>query len=128
MTDEIIVVDHVEGITVRVQGKRAVAELTQLTSSPLTGQDAHLPEGHWLWFNRLINQSGEPGLGGRLLDRLLEYCQEAGYSIFNTVNAYDHTKQHSLERWYMKKGFKPLNPEVFGNGVLIWQPASTLVE
>jgi len=125
MADEIIITDQEDLLTVRIPGKRAVAELTPFVSSLPPWEDFSLPEGKWFWFNRLINQSGEPGLGGKLLDRLLEYCQEKGYSIFNTVNAYGKFSQHYLERWYIKKGFRPLDYKTYRNGVLIWRPAST---
>lgn len=107
-------------ITVSMLGVRAVAELSVLDPSgaALYGVD---PD-NWLWFNRLINQSGIPRVGSLLLDAVLNYCKEKSYSILNQVSAYGNVKQKELEGWYIRKGFSPVNYKKYGNALLKWTP------
>jgi hypothetical protein len=107
-------------ITVHIKDKRAIAELSRISVNDLP--DLNLPAGKWLWFNRLENATGEEGWGTKLLDKVLEYCQEKGYSILNQVSAYGKLSQKQLEDWYLSKGFKPLDYGRFKNGALIWKP------
>lgn len=107
-------------ITVSIPGVRAAAELSVLDPSgaALYGVD---PD-NWLWFNRLINQSGIPRVGTLLLDAVLNYCREKNYSIINQVSAYGDVKQRELEGWYIRKGFSPVNYKKYGNALLKWTP------
>jgi len=118
---ERVVVTEVEGnITARIPGVRAVAELTRLT--PSEAATFGLEPDSWLWFNRLINQSGMPRIGTLLLDEVMRYCGERGYSIANQVNAYGDISQEELEDWYIRKGFSPVDYGKYGNAFLKWSP------
>lgn len=113
------IVSEIQGnITARIEGVRAVAELSVLSPSelPMFG----LEPDNWLWFNRLINQSGIPRVGTLLLDAVLKYCKEKGYSILNQVSAYGDIKQKALEDWYISKGFTPVDYKKYGNTLLKW--------
>jgi hypothetical protein len=110
-------------ITASEEGKRAVAELTRMNGlSDADGNDENsFWEDKWYFFKILVNQSGEKGLGTRLLDEVLEYCKQKKYSIFHIVNAYGGYGQQETEDWFMSKGFKPLNYDKYKNGILIWR-------
>lgn len=124
MTSEIEFVVTPHGISVFVPGERASADLTGIGSPQVEGlvEEFDPGSGEWLWFSRLINQSGKPGLGTKMLDRILAYCQENGYSILNQVSAYGGIRQGDLEKWYMSKGFVPLDCKKYRNSVLVWRP------
>lgn len=93
MTDEstIEIFEVNDNIVVRVPGLRASADLSKL--DPALIEDFNLGSGEWFWFNRIINQSGRPGLGNKMLDKILAYCQSENYSILNQVNAYGPLNQ-----------------------------------
>ena len=118
--EEIEVFETPNGISIHIPGERASATLTRMDSFPI--KEYNLGPGEWFFFNRLINQSGKPGLGTQMLRKILTHCQENKYSILNTVNAYGQIKQKDLEKWYISKGFVPLNYREFRNSVLIWRP------
>jgi len=120
MTDEIDLIEVNSGIVVGVPGERASADLSRI--STIYAKDLALEPGEWLWFNRLINQSGKPGLGTKMLNKILAHCQENGYSILNQVNAYGALNQTTLENWYMSKGFSPFDYKKYKNSILIWRP------
>jgi hypothetical protein len=111
-------------ITAFEEGKSGVAELSRLQSlADLDGVDENsFWEGHWFFFKRLVNQSGEKGLGTNLLVEVLAYCGQKKYSILHTVNAYGGYGQKETEDWFISKGFKPLNVNKYKNNVLIWRP------
>jgi len=114
-------ISEVQGnITVSIQGVRAVAELSVLGPSGVSLYG--LDPDNWIWFNRLINQSGIPRVGTLLLDAVLSYCEEESYSILNQVNAYGDISQKELEDWYARKGFTPVDYEKYGNALLKWAP------
>ena len=109
-----------DGLRVLLE-ERASATLSWLDPDELLpGLD--LGPGKWLWFNRLINQSGKPRLGTLLLDAVLAHCEKNHYSILNEVNAYGALSQKDLEKWYMSKGFKPVDYKKYGNKLLVWRP------
>jgi len=116
---EVVVLESPESITVTIRGKRVRAEISPLIAG---FGELDLPSGKWWFFNRLINETGEKGLGGVVLDELLKYCQDKGYSILNTVNAYGGMPQKVLENWYISKGFKAFDHKRFKNTLLIWVP------
>ena len=120
MTTEIELIEISNGLTIYIPEERASATLTRMDYEIY--KHWKLEPGEWFFFNRLINQSGKPGLGSKMLNKILAYCQEHKYSILNTVNAYGSIKQKDLEHWYISKGFSPLNPKMFKNSVLIWRP------
>jgi len=105
-----------------MSGIRATAELTKLAQSEAAVFG--LESDTWLWFNRLINQSGIPRVGTLLLDGVLKYCGEKNYSIVNQVNAYGTISQKELEDWYIRKGFTPVDYKKHGNALLKWVPNS----
>ena len=109
------------GLQVFFAGERASATLSWLDPDLLfPGVD--LGPGKWLWFNRLINQSGKPRLGTMLLDAVLAHCEKNHYSILNEVSAYGALSQRDLEDWYMSKGFKPVDYKQYKNKLLVWRP------
>jgi hypothetical protein len=110
-------------ITAFEEGKRAVAELTKMNAlADADGKDENsFWEDKWFFFKILVNQSGEKGLGTKLLDEVLEYCKQKKYSILHVVNAYGGYGQKETEDWFISKGFKPLNCDKYNNGVLIWR-------
>lgn len=119
---EATVSEYMDNITVHISGIRATAELSKLGQY---GAEAYgLEPNDWLWFNRLINQSGIPRIGTLLLDKVLEYCEEKNYPIVNQVNAYGDIGQQDLENWYISKGFVPVDYEKYGNAFLKWVPRS----
>lgn len=119
---EVIVVETEDGVSARMPGIRASAELSKLPQyeAVLLG----LEPNNWLWFNRLINQSGIPKVGGLLLDGVLEYCRQKNYCIVNHVSAYGAISQKELEDWYIRKGFTPVDFKKYGNVLLKWQGGS----
>lgn len=112
-----------DNITVSIPDVRALAELSVLAPSDVSLYD--LDPDSWLWFNRLINQSGIPRVGTLLLDAVLNYCKEKNYSILNQVNAYGDISQKKLEDWYIRKGFTPVDYGKYGNALLKWIPPQT---
>lgn len=118
----VVVTEVEENITAHMPGIRATAELTRL--SPSEAASFGLEANNWLWFNRLINQSGIPRVGTLLLDGVLGYCKEKNYSIVNQVNAYGAVSQQDLESWYIRKGFTPVDYKKYGNTLLKWAPRS----
>ncbi len=117
---DVTVAEYSGNITVHIQGIRASASLSKLGESG--AETFGLEPDNWLWFNRLINQSEILGIGTMLLDKVLEYCQEKGYSIANQVSAYGDLSQRDLEDWYIRKGFIPVNASKYGNAFLKWVP------
>ncbi len=117
---DVTVAEYGDNITVHIAGIRATAELTKLGKSG--AEVFSLEPNNWLWFNRLINQSGIPNIGTVLLDKVLEYCRERGYSIANQVSAYGDISQHELEDWYIRKGFTPIDVDKYGKAFLKWVP------
>ncbi len=115
---EVTITEYMDNITAHISGVRATAELSVLGQSG--AETFGLEPNHWLWFNRLINQSGIPHVGTLLLDKVLEYCKEKGYSIINQVSAYGAISQKELEDWYIRKGFTPVEYEKYGNTFLKW--------
>lgn len=116
-----VVITEIEGsITAHIPDIRATAELSSLANSEVIMFG--LEPNKWYWFNRLINQSGIPRIGGLLLDGVLRYCKEKDYLILNQVNAYGDISQRELEDWYIRKGFTPVNYEKHGNTLLKWLP------
>jgi hypothetical protein len=116
-----VVMTEIEGsVRAYIPGVRAVAELSRLTPPEAALYD--LEPNNWLWFNRLINQSGIPRIGTLLLDKVFSYCEEKGYSILNEVNAYGAISQKELEDWYIRKGFTPVDYKKYGNKLLKWSP------
>lgn len=111
-------------ITAFEEGKRVVAELTRMkTQRVMDGvKGGTLWEKDWFFFTRLVNQSGEKGLGTKVLDEVLEYCKQNKYSIFHTVRAYGGYGQKETEDWFISKGFKPLDYNKYGNRVLVFIP------
>jgi hypothetical protein len=111
-------------ITAFEEGKRAVAELTRLDSlADLDGiAENSFWEDKWFFFKRLVNQSGEKGLGTSLLDEVLAYCRQKKYSILHTVQAMGGYGQKETEDWFISRGFQPLNYTKYKNRVLIWRP------
>jgi hypothetical protein len=111
-------------ITAFEEGKKASAELTKINSlGDLDGiAENSFWEDKWFFFKKLLNQSGEKGLGTTLLDEVLEYCRKKQYSILHTVKAYGGYGQKETEEWFISKGFKPLNYNKYKNTVLIWRP------
>jgi len=107
-------------ITATIRGKRATAELSVMDDKMIEATGVP-KDGKWIWFNRLVNNTGEEGIGIKLLDAVLGYCREHQYAILNNVNAYGKIPQDELEAWYMRKGFVPLDYKQYGNGVLIWR-------
>lgn len=118
--EEVTIVEIEGNITAHIPDVRATAELTSLP--PHEAIMLGLEPNHWLFFNRLINQSGIPRIGTLLLDEVLKYCKEKKYSIVNQVNAYGDISQSELEDWYMRKGFIPVDYKKYGNSVLKWLP------
>lgn len=119
-----VVITEIEGnITAHIPGVRAVAELSKLDQYGVTLYG--LGPSNWLWFNRLINQSGIPRVGTLLLDEVLRYCGEKDYSIVNQVSAYGAVSQRELEDWYIRKGFTPVDYKKHGNTLLKWTPHSS---
>lgn len=118
--DEIELFEIDNSIMARVPGELASADLSRI--DPSLAIDFNLEPGEWFFFNRLINQSGKPGLGTKMLNKILTHCQKNRYSILNQVNAYGQIKQKNLEKWYMSKGFTPLNYKKYKNSALIWRP------
>ena len=104
-SQEVTITEIADNITAHIPDVRATAELTRLNNSEAISFG--LEPNNWFWFNRLINQSGEPGIGTLLLDKVLEYCSVKNYSIVNQVNAYGDISQKELEDWYIRKGFTP---------------------
>ncbi len=117
---DVIVAEYGDNINMHIQGIRASASLSKLGESG--AEEFGLEPDNWLWFNRLINQSGLPGIGTVLLDKVLEYCQEKGYSIANQVSAYGDLSQRNLEDWYIRKGFTPIDADKYGKAFLKWVP------
>lgn len=109
-------------ISAFIPGERASADLSAIEPELLINFGIGRIAKGWYFFNRLINQSGKQGLGTLILDKVLAYCQEHGYSILNQVNAYGNLNQAQLERWYISKGFKPVNYKMYKNSVLKWEP------
>ncbi len=119
MPPEIRIIEHFGTVMFTIRGLRATAELTSIESLGDSRLECVLPDGYkWLWFNRLINQSGQRGIGGVLLDAVLEYARKENLGILNQVNAYGDIKQSDLEVWYIKKGFQTTGVE----NLLIWLP------
>ncbi len=116
---EVKIVELEGNITAHISGVRATAELTRLGESGTAAFG--LEPDTWFWFNRLINQSGEPNIGTLLLDKVLEYCREKDYSIANQVSAYGDISQKDLEDWYIRKGFTPVDYKKYGNAFLKWE-------
>lgn len=117
---DVVITEIADNITAHIPDIRATAELSRLSESEAAIYG--LEPGNWLWFNRLINQSGIPRVGTLLLDKVLEYCKVKNYSIVNQVSAYGDIKQKDLEAWYMRKGFVPVDKKQFGNTLLKWVP------
>ena len=117
---EVTITEYMDNITAHIPGIRETAELSQL--GQLGTEIYGLEPKHWLWFNRLINQSGIPHVGTLLLDKVLEYCKEKNYSIANQVSAYGDISQQDLENWYIRKGFVPVDYSKYGNAFLKWVP------
>jgi len=116
-----VVITEIEGnITAHIPDVRATAELSSIGKAEVVMFG--LEPNNWYWFNRLINQSGEPRIGTLLLDGVLKYCKERNYSILNQVNAYGDISQKELEDWYIRKGFTPVNHKKYGNMLLKWLP------
>ncbi len=116
---EVVITEIGGNITAHMSGIRATAELSRLLAPEAVSFD--LEPDNWLWFNRLINQSGIPRVGSLLLDRVLEYCGEKSYSIVNQVSAYGAISQKELEDWYIRKGFSPVDYKKYGNTLLKWE-------
>lgn len=114
------VTEYMDNVTVHIPGVRATAELSKLGRSG--AETFGLEPNEWLWFNRLINQSGIPRVGTLLLDKVLEYCEEKNYPIANQVSAYGDINQQELENWYIRKGFVPVDYKKYGNSFLKWVP------
>ena len=108
------------GLSLFIPGERASADLSWIDPEGLFYYN--LPPGKWLFFNRLINFSGKPGLGTQLIDELLSICRKKGYSILNQVSAYGRLNQKQLEKWYISKGFIPVDYGKYGNKLLKWEP------
>lgn len=106
------------------EGRNASAELTKINSlGDLDGiVENSFWEDKWYFFKKLINQSGEKGLGTALLDEVLEYCRQKKYSILHTVTGIGGYSQQETEDWFLSKGFKPLNYKKYNNTILIWRP------
>ena len=119
-SQEVTITEIADNITAHIPDVRATAELTRLNNSEAISFG--LEPNNWFWFNRLINQSGEPGIGTLLLDKVLEYCSVKNYLIVNQVNAYGDVSQKELEDWYIRKGFTPVNYDKYGNALLKWLP------
>ena len=116
-----VVVTEIEGnVTAHISGVRATAELSRLSQSEAASFG--LEPNNWLWFNRLINQSGIPHVGTLLLDKVLKYCRGKNYSIVNQVSAYGAISQKELEDWYIRKGFTPVDYKKYRNTLLKWVP------
>ncbi len=110
-------------ITAFTEGKRATAELTRmkgLSDADGIAENSYW-EDEWFFLRTLVNQSGEKGLGTRLLDEVLDYCRQKKYSVLHIVHAYGGYRQKETEDWFISKGFKPLNYEKYNNGVLIFR-------
>ena len=120
MPEEVVITEIVGNITAHIPDVRATAELSSLANHEATMFG--LEPNKWLWFNRLINQSGIPRIGTLLLDEVLKYCKGKNYSILNQVNAYGDISQKELEDWYIRKGFTPVDYEKYGNMLLKWLP------
>jgi len=116
-----ILVETENGLQVSIPEERASATLSWLEPEFLF-PGTSLEPGKWLWFNRIINQSGKPYLGTILLDAVLSHCKKNRYSILNEVSAYGALSQKDLENWYISKGFRPLDYKKYGNKLLIWRP------
>lgn len=110
------------GITAFVSGLRASADLSKIEVQDF--DDFNLPEGDykWLYFNRLINDSGQAGLGLQILKAVLKFCDDNGLAILNEVSAYGRFTQSNLERYYINEGFKPVDIRSYGNKLLVYIP------
>ena len=111
-------------ITAFEEGKRVVAELTKMNTQRVMDGiiGGTLWERDWFFFTRLVNQSGEKGLGSKILDEVLEYCKQKKYSIFHIVRAYGGYGQKETEDWFISKGFKPLDYDKYKNRILVLIP------
>lgn len=118
----VTITEYVGRISAVIPGERASADLSSIEPELLISFGIDRIAKGWYFFNRLINQSGKPGLGTLLLDRVLAFCKEHNYSILNQVSAYGNLSQAELERWYISKGFKPVNYKMYKNSVLKWEP------
>lgn len=117
---------EIEGnIHAQIPGERASADLSKMDPEMIA--IFNLPPGKWYWFNRIINQSGKPRLGSLLLDEVLSYCKTKGYKILNQVNPYGALSQSELEKWYMSRGFVPLDYKKYKNSVLVFQTTNPAI-
>jgi len=105
-------------ISAYIPSERASADLSEI--EPEMVPELGLPPGKWYWFNRIINQSGKPHLGSLLLDEVLSYCKDKNYRILNQVQPYGKLTRSELERWYLSRGFVPLDYKKYGYSLLVW--------
>lgn len=68
--------------------------------------------GGCAFFNRLLSNKPHEGIGGDLVDLLLEHCTVNDITMICQVNAYGELTQEQLTEFYIRHGFEPINPDI----------------
>jgi hypothetical protein len=116
----VVISETTDGISAYVPGQRASASLMFIGREDFG--EVKLPPGQWLFWNRLINQSGIGGLGTLIFNEVVEYCKRRKYSILSEISPYGRMTKPKLIQLHMSKGFVYVNKREYGITLLMLTP------
>ncbi len=95
------------GFTVSTDNVECIAELSVTDVTMYKDLVGELPDGKWLFFNRLkvMDHLQGQGFGTACLKATLDYCDEMGYNILCELNPYGILDFDNLKRFYAKHDF-----------------------